>query len=86
MALQVDAPVQCPLVQERPAPQVVQLAPAAPQVAAVRPVSQRLPLQQPWQLDGLQVLPAHWLSVHAPVPHALHAWPPLPQALTWFPG
>jgi hypothetical protein len=61
------------LVQLSPSPQAVQDAPPAPQVAAVRPVSQRLPLQQPWQLDGLHVLPAHWLSTHAPLLHALHA-------------
>jgi hypothetical protein len=69
------------LVQLCPSPHEVQVAPPTPQVADVSPVSQRLPLQQPWQLDGLHVLPAHWLSVQAPLLHALHAWPPLPHAV-----
>lgn len=68
-----------------PAPHALQVSPPAPQVVVVRPVSHRLPLQQPWQLPGLQVLPAHWLSVHAPL-QALQAWPPLPHAAARLPG
>lgn len=79
-------PVQRPLLQLCPELQVVQLEPPEPQVAVVRPVSQRLPLQQPWQLLGLQVLPVHWLSLQVPFEHALHAWPPLPHALARLPG
>lgn len=86
VALQVEPPAHCPLVQVCPPAHALQVAPPAPQVATDKPVSQRLPLQQPWQLDGLQVLPAHWLSVHVPEVHALHAWPPLPHALTALPG
>ena len=57
--LQVEPPEQRPLLQVWPAPQALHVAPPAPQVVVVRPVSQRLPLQQPWQLLALQVLPAH---------------------------
>ena len=58
-ALQVEPPVQRPLVQAWLALQALQVSPPVPQVAALNPVSQRLPLQQPWQLPGLQVLPVH---------------------------
>lgn len=84
--LQLLAVLQRPLVQVWFEPQVVQVAPPEPHVAVVSPVSQRLPLQQPWQLLGLHVLPVHWLSLQVPLVHALHAWPPLPQALVRLPG
>lgn len=82
--LQVEPPAQSPPLQVCPAPHALQVSPPAPQVVVVRPVSQRLPLQQPWQLPGLQVLPAHRLSVHAPL-HALQVWPPLPHDEAWLP-
>lgn len=85
-ALQVVPPLQRPPVQLSPLPHASQVAPPEPQVVVVSPVSQRLPLQQPWQLVALQVLPLHWLSEHAPPVHALHAWPPLPQAEVALPG
>ena len=55
----VPPPVQRPLLQVSPDPHVAHIAPPAPHVAVVSPVSQRLPLQQPWQLLELQVLPVH---------------------------
>ena len=84
--MQVVPPLQKPPVQLCPLPQALQVAPPEPHVEVVNPVSQRLPLQQPWQLAGLQVLPVHWLSEHVPLVHALHAWPPLPHAEVVLPG
>lgn len=65
---------------------MVQVAPATPHVAVVRPVSQRLPLQQPWQLLELQVLPVHWLSLQVPFGHEAQVWPPLPHEFVELPG
>ena len=86
MALQLEVAWHWPLLQLCPFAHALHVAPPAPQVSAVRPVSQRLPLQQPWQLLALHVLPEHWLSLHGPFVHAVHDWPPLPHWLVALPG
>ncbi len=86
VALQVEAVVHCPLPHACPLPHSVHCRPRAPQVAGDRPVSQRLPLQQPWQLEGEHVLPAHWLLVQLPLAHGAQAWPALPHADGRLPG